>query len=179
VPLEQLYLAACRTASDINEHLPALYALARECRHVTEFGTRTGVSTTAFLYAQPDKLVCYDRVRFPQVERLARAAGRTEFVFREEDVLWADVEDTDLLFIDTLHTYEQLSQELRLHAHKVRKYIILHDTTTYGERGEVEGQAGLWPAVEEFLARGTFRLRQRYTHNNGLAVLEAVADAGG
>jgi tetratricopeptide (TPR) repeat protein len=179
VPLAQLYQAACQATSDVNEHLPTLYELARECRHVTEFGTRTGVSTTALLYAQPERLVCYDRVRFPEVDRLARAAGRTEFVFRERDVLWAEIEETDLLFIDTLHTYGQLSEELRLHAGKVRKYIVLHDTTTFGERGEGEGQAGLWPAVEEFLARGTFRLRRRFTHNNGLTVLEAVADAGG
>jgi hypothetical protein len=30
----------------------------------------------------------------------------------------------------------------------------------------------LWPAVEEFLAAGAFRLRQRFTNNNGLTVLE-------
>jgi hypothetical protein len=32
-------------------------------------------------------------------------------------------------FIDTLHTGEQLRQELRLHSSRVRKYIVLHDTT--------------------------------------------------
>jgi GT2 family glycosyltransferase/tetratricopeptide (TPR) repeat protein len=178
VELTQLYLAACERPSDVNEHVPTLYALAKECRHVTEFGVRTGVSTAALLYAQPERLACYDRVKFPQVERLQRAAGRTQFVFHEQDVLWANIEDTDLLFIDTLHTYEQLTQELRLHADKVRKYIVLHDTTTFGDRGEVEGQPGLWPAVEEFLARGTFRLRRRYVHNNGLTVLEAVGVNG-
>jgi GT2 family glycosyltransferase/predicted Zn-dependent protease len=178
VPLTQLYLSACQRASDIHEHLPTLHALAKECRHVTEFGTRTGLSTTALLHAQPDKLVCYDRVKYPQVEHLRRAAGRTEFVFREEDVLWADIEETDLLFIDTLHTYGQLKEELRLHAHKARKYIVLHDTTTFGEKGEVEGQGGLWPAVEEFLAKGTFRLKARYENNNGLTVLESVPVGG-
>ncbi len=154
VPLAQMYLEACRTSSDINEHLPTLHALAKECRHVTELGTRTGVSTTALLYAQPDKLICYDRVKYPQVDRLARAAGRTEFVFHEKDVLWADIEETDLLFIDTWHVYEQLREELRRHAGKARKFIVLHDTTTFAEQGETEGHMGLWPAVEEFLAKG-------------------------
>jgi glycosyltransferase involved in cell wall biosynthesis/predicted Zn-dependent protease len=179
VGIAELYFAACRTPSDINEHLPVLVVLARGCRHVTEFGTRTGVSTTAFLYSQPDRLVCYDRVRFPQVDRLVLVAGRTDFTFREADVLWAEIEETDLLFIDTLHDYEQLTQELSLHAGKARRYIVLHDTTTFGETGETPGHRGLWPAVEEFLAKGSFRLKERRTNNNGLTVLERLGPEAG
>src|SRR5262249_15621011 len=91
----------------------------------------------------------------------------------QEDVLTADIEETDLLFIDTWHVYEQLRQELRRHAGKVRKYIVLHDTTTFGEHGDVAAHKGLWSAGEGFLAAGTFRLKERYHHNNGLTVLEA------
>ena len=173
--LGERYQAACLEPSDINEHLPTLYELARECPHVTELGTRTGVSTLALLCAQPKKLVCYDLVRLPQVDQLAALAGQTEFVFRKEDVLKADIEETDLLFIDSWHVCDQLKEELRRHAAKARKYIVLHDTTTFGEQGESEGHEGLWPAVEEFLAKGAFRLRQRFANNNGLTVLERVA----
>jgi hypothetical protein len=35
--------------SDINEHLQTLHDLASECDHVTEFGVRTALSTTAML----------------------------------------------------------------------------------------------------------------------------------
>jgi hypothetical protein len=173
--LAHLYAEACATPSDIHEHLPALYALARECRHVTEMGTRTGVSTTALLLAQPEVLVCYDTVKYPQVERLQPLAGRTDFVFHQRDVLHVDIEETDLLFIDTWHVFEQLRDELRLHAGKVRRYLVLHDTTTFGERGETAGHRGLWPAVEEFLSLGLFRLKQRWENNNGLSVLERVS----
>jgi hypothetical protein len=48
------------------------------------------------------------------------------------------------------------------------------DTTTFGEQGEAEGQRGLWPAVEKLLAEGAFRLKQRFTNNNGLTVLERI-----
>jgi tetratricopeptide (TPR) repeat protein len=170
--LQDLYREACTTPSDINEHCPTLYALAKECRHVTEMGTRTGVSTTAFLFAQPDRLVCYDRVRSAQVNVLQVLARRTQFVFHQADVLKVEIEETDLLFIDTWHVYEELECELRLHASRVRKYIVLHDTTTFGERGETEGHRGLWPAIEAFLAQGTFTLKQRYENNNGLTILE-------
>jgi hypothetical protein len=170
--LGDLYRAACTTPSDIHEHCPTLHALARECGHVTEMGTRTGVSTTALLFARPAKLVCYDFQKYPQIEQLQSLAPPTELVFHQADVLQVEIEETDLLFIDTWHVYEQLREELRRHACTARKYIVLHDTTTFGERGETEGHKGLWPAVEEFLAEGTFHLKQRYENDNGLTVLE-------
>ena len=84
--LTDLYAAACGTPSDINEHCPVLSGLARECRHVTEMGTRTGVSTTALLFVQPERLVCYDLCKEPRVDLLRAVAGRTEFIFHEADV---------------------------------------------------------------------------------------------
>jgi hypothetical protein len=99
-------------------------------------------------------------------------------VFHQADVLRVDIEETDLLFIDTWHVYGQLKEELRRHGGKVRKYIVVHDTTTFGQRGETEGHAGLWPAVEEFLAAGTFAIKVRYQNNNGLTVLERRQRAG-
>jgi len=110
------------------------------------------------------------------VDRLAARAGRTEFVFHEADVLHVEIEATDLLFIDTFHVYEQLQEELRLHAGKVHKYIVLHDTTTFGLYGEAPGHAGLWPVVEEFLKEGAFRLKERYENNHGLTVLERASE---
>jgi tetratricopeptide (TPR) repeat protein len=175
--LAELYHRSCVTPSDINEHLPVLFGLAKDCRHVTEFGTRTGNSTLAFLAARPEKLVCYDQVRFPQVDVLAALAGPVGFEFHRADVLARQIEETDLLFIDTWHVYKQLKEELRLHAEKVRRYIVLHDTTTFGEKGETEGHRGLWPAVQEFVAHGEFRLKARYENNNGLTVLERVKRA--
>src|SRR5258708_29313347 len=101
--LEHLYHQALQTPSDINEHLPTLYGLARECRHITEMGTRTGRSTRAFLYAQPEVLVTYDLERQPEVDLLehaARLARRPRVHFRQAAVLHVDIEATALLFID-------------------------------------------------------------------------------
>ena len=152
--LQELYRQALAAPSDIREHLDTLYQLARGCDHVTEMGTRYGWSTRAFLYAQPRVLVCYDVTRYPDVDVLeaaARAARRPQFTFHQADVLQVQIEETDLLFIDTQHTYEQLKQELLLHADKARKYLVFHDTLGYGEIGDTPGHAGLWPAIEEFL----------------------------
>src|SRR5262245_40291519 len=101
-----------------------------------EMGTRAEASTAAWLFARPDRLVCYEMVRYPQVDRLEKLAGRTRVVFHQADVLQKEIEETDLLFIDTWHVYEQLREELRRHADKVRRYIVLHHITTFGVAGE-------------------------------------------
>lgn len=164
-----------RRASDINEHLPLLAELASQCEHVTEMGVRGGESTTALLVGQPATLRSYDIVDCAIVYKLWQWRGRTDFVFAVGDSLKVNIEPTDMLFIDTLHTGEQLRAELLRHAPSVKRWIALHDTTSFGESGEVAGTTGLWSAVEEFLQRGDFVLRERRTNNNGLTVLERVA----
>lgn len=178
-------------SSDINEHLETIKNFASECEHITEMGVRSVVSTWAFLAAKPKRLVSMDIVQCP-VQDAAIAANNEgidfEFIVADTSNPQLDIEPTDLLFIDTWHVYDQLKVEFKLHSNKVKKYIILHDTTTFGEVGEsgsdliinpVTGQMemmrkrGLWPAVEEFLAENTnWTLKERFTHNNGLTILQ-------
>ena len=54
--LEFSYNFACTNRSDINEHIPVLTEYANSCEHVTEFGTRTGVSTWAWLASKGKSL---------------------------------------------------------------------------------------------------------------------------
>ena len=168
------YERACVSPSDINEHLPVLKALSESVEHVTEMGVRTGVSTRAFL-ASAKVLRSYDislDVGVQQLFDIANNLGR-DAVYREADVLKIGIDETDLLFIDTLHNYGQLTQELAKHSAQVRRYIVLHDTETFGFRDEVGSGPGLRRAVDEFLAANDhWCLRDRYTNNNGLTVLE-------
>jgi hypothetical protein len=109
----------------------------------------------------------------PIMTSLFRFAGRTELRFHEADSREVEIEPTDLMFVDTLHVYEQLQEELAQHAGRVRRFIALHDTTTFGEHGELAGSRGLWPAVVEFLAaQPEWRIAARYHNNNGLTILE-------
>lgn len=84
-------------------------------------------------------------------------------------------EPTDLLFIDTYHHYESLKREFELHASKARKYIILHDTVTFGRRGEGNDHKGLMAAVEEFLAMSPqWTTEKEFTSAPGLYVMKRV-----
>lgn len=93
--------------------------------------------------------------------------------------LEVELRTCDLLFIDTLHTRDQLEAELQRWSDSVRKLIVLHDTVTYGRRGEDGREPGLLAAVAFWLRQGKgqkkWRLRQHYLNNNGLMVLERYA----
>jgi predicted O-methyltransferase YrrM len=125
------------TKSDVQEHLPTLARYASECTHITELGVRTALSTYALLYGKPKsaKLISYDIYSTKEVEELIKIAKeeKSNWEFIIGDTREIDVEETDMIFIDTLHNYDLLKIELERHAPKARKYIIFHDTTTFGE----------------------------------------------
>jgi predicted O-methyltransferase YrrM len=134
--LDALLRTAERRSHDINEHLRTLLALGREVERITEFGVRNGFgSTIAFLAAQPKMLTSYDINPCENMDLLVEAS-ETPWVFIQGSSLDVTIEPTDLLFIDTLHTYEQLLTELTEHHDRVSKYIVLHDTVTYGQVSE-------------------------------------------
>lgn len=189
VALEEYYQTCAKTPSDINEHLPLLRELASECEHVTEFGLRwANGSTVAFLAAQPTELISYDieprHIVSDNVRTLVANAGRTKFQPRCGDTLKIAIEPTDLLFIDTYHTGKQLLAELTRHvdpiANNVRKYLIFHDTKTFGLVGEDGSAPGLRTAIRQFQRLHAFPLWNAvhakrglmdFENNNGLIVL--------
>jgi hypothetical protein len=173
--LEQMYTQKCKTPSDINLHLPTVRKYAEKCSHITEFGVRWVVSTWALLAGKPQKLICYDLNYHANLEKAKDIAAENNihFTFNANNVLDIEIEETDLLFIDTYHTYHQLKKELELHASKVRRFIILHDTNIYGRRSADGFNKGLLDAVEAYLRKNSnWRIIEQSNDNIGLAVME-------
>lgn len=136
--IEERYRWACDTPSDISALIPVLRKYGEQCQHVTEFGVRNCVSLSAWLAARPKKIVCYDVGYYPalvQIENLALGAG-IEFRFHCESTANSKIHKTDLLFVDTVHNAFQLSAELKENHYAVQKFMIFHDTDTYGIYGE-------------------------------------------
>jgi hypothetical protein len=179
------YHHLCSVPSDINEHLPILKRYAEECEHITEMGVRYVVSTWAFLAAKPKTLVCYDILtgldinifnkNITEISEKAKEIG-VNFSFTQADVLNIEINETDLLMIDTYHEYNQIKHELKLHGNKAKKYLIFHDTTTFGEFGETfktPNTIGIWPAIEEFIQENKhWEIKEKLTNNNGLTILK-------
>jgi len=181
LPLNLEYQIARRLPSDINEHLELLKSLADSVEHVTEMGTRTGVSTRAFLAADVT-LRAYDLFLDEYVSQLFELAQKEgkDAKYIGANVLETEIDETDLLFIDTWHCYDQLYVELTKHAPKVKKYIAFHDTQTYGTRSEEfmgrVGSNGLLPAIIHYMIDNpnTWKFKIHRTNNNGLTVIERV-----
>jgi hypothetical protein len=206
--IDCLYTYFCSTPSDIQRHLPALRRYAKECRTVTELGVRRGISTAALITGRPRSVVSYDldgRHFRGQREHFYRQAAQevgVAFEYIEADVLRVEIAPTELLFIDTWHVYEQLSAELALHAPRTERFILLHDTETFGEVGEdsfmvraaclfndavglftgkkpipkAARHRGLRPAIEEFLLEhDEWHIAEHFPFNNGLTVLARSA----
>jgi hypothetical protein len=140
-------------------------------------GVRWIVSTYALLMGKPKKMISYDINPISSDAISEMVKHDTDFEFRVANTLNLEIEETDLLFIDTLHNYNQLKGELTLHGNKSRKYIIFHDTTSFEWIGESyenkSDEIGLWPAIEEFLEENqNWELHERFTNNNGLTILK-------
>ena len=186
---------------DIGEHMYLLKHLAEECPHVTEIGISPVVSTWALLEGlakNPAPVRTYvgiDSASPPQDYVLARKIAREKrlrFFFQKGNDFSLNIDPTDLLFIDSTHTYCHLTYELETFSSKVRKYIALHDTSEpWGDRDTDEyvgdyseypehydrSKRGLWPAVEDFLKNHPeWTLYARHFNCHGFTILQRVSE---
>lgn len=188
--IDEKFKINCLEPSDINEHLPTLLKYGKECEHITELGIRWVSSTWPLLLSNPKKMISVDIVKHPNIDEVIELSKEynIDYTFIESDVLDMEIENTDLLFIDTLHTYNQLIKELELHSIKVSKYIILHDTVTFGNTDEIiydessnliknqtVTKTGLKTAALDFLNSEIGKdwlIFEEYFNNNGLLIMK-------
>lgn len=170
--LQEFFIKACNTPSDINEHLPLFNILAKSCKHITEFGVRWGTSATAWLNNDV-VLRAYDIQAFPEALELfdiAKQNGRDAELIIADTGSLEDIEETDLLFIDSLHTADHILKELKM-AKRVRKYIVFHDTVLFGEVGQ-DGSPGVLHAIRQFLNNNSeWTVMETRNNCNGIIIL--------
>ena len=195
------------------DQLDFLRTLSFSCDHIVELGSFDINSSWAFLAAKPKKILlvdwvktkkmidketfpCHGQDRFVDFNRfpggwdhfnLVATFNNIQVEFVKGDSRTVDIPNTDLLFIDTWHSYNQLEKELNKHHNKVNKYIAIQDTNPFGYVSKPDfsdvrsGRAkesdripdgGLNRAIFEFLEENkdwkeTYRIKQ----NAGLVVL--------
>jgi predicted O-methyltransferase YrrM len=109
---------------------------------ITEFGPYQGCSTAAWLKCLPKKLTTVDIGRALDEDlyaEIAKSIG-VDFKYVIEDDLKVVIEETDLLFIDTMHTPDHTYLELTTHAHKAKRYLAFHDVnpTRFGTQEGID-----------------------------------------
>lgn len=145
-------------------------------KEIVELGTRSGNSSLTLLGAvkgsggrvlsmdiQPCKLA---------QERVASAGLGDCWIFRQIDDLSVSdseiPERIDLLFIDTRHTYDQLTAELNKYTPHLRQgsWIAIHDYVSF---------PGMTRAVRDFVGSRPNGVRfYPFANQNGLALIKIV-----
>jgi hypothetical protein len=199
--IEQKYNEFALTPSDINEHLPTLYAYAKECETILECGVRGCISSYALslglLHNQkPVKRLTMNDLTKCDIEQLLSFGKETDLELKYEwrNDLELEIGEVDLTFIDTYHVYGQLKRELSKFAPLTNMYMIMHDTEvdkidgectrcgwspeTMAQRTAIpveEHSIGLQKAIDEFLQQNAdWRVKEAFVNNNGLTVLERI-----
>jgi hypothetical protein len=199
--LDGQYQLHCMQPSDINEYLPLLRKYASECSSVVAIEGNSEVAIWGMLKGLSEKKAVNNRSLWvinstidADKFSLAKVKARR---YRINFTLWPAnefhilIEPTDMLFIDSLHTYCHLTFELENFASRVRKYICLHHTgepwgnqndhTTYkGNYSEYpssydRNKQGLWPAITDFLNKHPeWTLLEHHSNQHGFTILQRI-----
>jgi len=189
---------------DLNQHASKLFELAMDSDSAVEVTKRR--ESTAFLLgglsrrrtcgdsecvSSGCKGTCKTPVRFTSFQEeedtlfealryaMSKPQGRSvTWDFKATDLTEMPVieEDYDLLFIDTRHNGDRLAAELDAYSPRIGKYIVIHDTHIYGEKGD-DGGKGLLFAIRNFLAANEDWYILYHPHEQyGLTVLSKVPE---
>jgi hypothetical protein len=148
--VERVFEIVASVKRDLEEHLEFLRDIAKDCDHITEVSKRKE-SFVAFAASRPKKFVSHNIEPHGLMDYLKEVIPETDFQMTTSSTDEVQsIEETDLLFIDTRHTYATLSEELRKFSPSVKRFIICRGTVTNGERGE-DGGAGIMVALRDFM----------------------------
>jgi len=149
--LDELYLSwkdktrpntRWKMTGDITNRLDWLVTTFSGLESITEFGAYQGCSTAAWLKCRPKKLTTIDITRNLDEDEYSEIAKglRIDFRYIIANDLDIEIEETDLLFIDTMHTADHTYLELTKHAHKAKKYLAFHDVhpTRFGTQEGID-----------------------------------------
>jgi hypothetical protein len=181
IMIEAYVAKAVSEVSDMTHHFSVLRAVTLPTDTVLELGTRSMHATFAFLAARPQRYTGVDLqdpsyAQHTLAQFVATGLG-VEFAFVKGDDLDPNLPIPaahDIVMIDTLHTYAQLSSELTAFAPKTRRLLIMHDTSppwafddepvaprlenepriasqAASQQHTATGKKGLWPAIVDFL----------------------------
>lgn len=132
-PLEAEYNRLCTTPSDIVGHLPRFVEFVRllEAQHVIELGTRTGVSTIAWLHGLNQTGGRLTSIDIDERPDIGEYSHWTYLQGSDMDpAIFDQLEPAEIVFIDTSHEYEHTVAELFQYRWLVKPggIMVLHDT---------------------------------------------------
>jgi len=172
--LETLYKEEKSKASDVKNLLGIYEKYAKKCDSITEFRRGNNPTSLCFAVSRPKKLCLYNESGFVFKEEVGIALSECEYVSDKSRSLTIEIDETDLLHLDTKHNYDRVLSELKNHHSKVKKYILIHDYYTFGDKGDDGRFPGIKKAVSDFIdwSGNGWKIIEENSASNGLVVLE-------
>jgi hypothetical protein len=163
-------------SSDNNEHLDIIFQYAKKCINGVELGFGQGRASFALLMGL-EKLYSVDTYHEPNIKNmLVDYFGDKLTTIESETYNFEEYDSVDLLLVDSIHTYEQVRKELKAHSSKIKKYIMFHDTVSFGTLGE-DGHEGIVKAIDEFLRENKdWKIIYEVSNNHGFMILEKISE---
>lgn len=159
------------TRSDINEHLESIYQHTKGCNVAVSLGVSRGYSAFALMLGCQNHITVDPNPNAEALNLLNDYFGSKSKVIIQETSQEINLAEFDVLFIDYVHTADCVESELKAHAHKVKKFILLHDTSTFGDIGE-DGKEGIKKPIADFLLKNEdWRIVYIENKNNGMIIL--------
>jgi hypothetical protein len=148
---------------------------AAECQTYRELGIMQGATAAAAALAGYEKLHLIDInidpfepyiSLFDSIKSTVTVEERSSITFKLNEL-----EKVDFLLIDSLHKENHLRRELAIHAPRVNKYILFHDTFEKPELQEV---------IDKFIKNNitSWELEEYYQKNVGYTLIKRIGNAG-
>ncbi len=136
--IEEYYAKLCKLQSDAHgtDYMlvhDEIKKRVRGCDSYTEFGINQGATLAAALLENPARVRAYDIKLgwYTQAAHLFQqyaAEHSIDYAVTESDTLTCTIDPVDVLYIDTRHKEDHLTEELSHHGSKASRFIIFHDT---------------------------------------------------
>jgi hypothetical protein len=121
--------------AETNKQIYTLLRFACRCDHVTSLTMNTWESAIAFLAAEINTIRMYNlgEADSKELETYTKISKELDINFQFRKVE-EDIEETDLLYINTPAEGNYRAMELTKYAKRVRKFILLPNTVTHAHR---------------------------------------------
>lgn len=143
---------------------------------IKELGVCQGATFAAMMMTKPKKLIGYDIAGYyfePYRHLFDDYAKKHDIDWEYNEISShssKSVSEVDMLHIDSLHKADHLMKELTMHAPKVKKYIVLHDTANF------KNSQDLFVTIAKYITtiEQKWKVHTHYIHRVGYTVLERV-----
>jgi hypothetical protein len=160
-------------ACENNVYVTTLFDYATKCCHVTEFNSTCDPSTIVFLYNR-NIIRSYNTIVDNEVKNIVNELIENDWdlVYKKGTILEEEIEETDLLYINSVDSYYNLIRALKKYENKVTKYIAISKTHKYAIKGK-HNENGLLPAIIKFIMlHNNWKISFYDIICNGMTILE-------